>query len=69
MIRLLILYSTINQLIKKMFFHLLSLLLSSQLQLSDSIIELNREKMIRESEINTMRDQLESNKQEVHFII
>lgn len=69
MIRLLILYSTIIQLIKKMFFHLLSLLSSSQLQLSDSIIELNREKMIRESEINTIRDQLESNKQEVNFII
>lgn len=52
-----------------MFFHLISLILSSQLQLSHSISELNREKSMRESEINTVKDQLESNKQEVHFII
>ncbi|KAL4007873.1 hypothetical protein ACER0C_001725 [Sarotherodon galilaeus] len=38
-------------------------------ELSDSISDLDREKRINESEINTMRDQLESNKQEVNFII
>uniref|UniRef100_A0A3P8QWV5 Ig-like domain-containing protein n=1 Tax=Astatotilapia calliptera TaxID=8154 RepID=A0A3P8QWV5_ASTCA len=42
---------------------------SKNQELSDSISELNREKSMRESEINTIRDQLESNKQEVHFII